>query len=72
MIYLDGQMVGGLTGNQREIELNEIYRGEHTLNTEVQDADGSVVEKGNAVTFTVQQTSIQNPNNPNVPVPTPR
>jgi len=72
MIYLDGQMVGGLTGNQREIELNEIYRGEHALHAEVHDADGSVVEKGNAVTFTVQQTSIQNPNNPNIPVPSPR
>jgi len=72
MIYLDGQMAGGLTGNQREKELNEIYRGEHTLQAEVHDAEGGVVEKGDAVTFTVQQTSIQNPNNPNVPVPTPR
>jgi len=72
MIYLDGQVVGGLTGNQREIKLNEIYRGEHALHAEVHNADGSVVEKGNAVTFTVQQTSIQNPNNPNISVPTPR
>jgi len=72
MIYLDGQVVGGLTGNQREIKLNEIYRGEHALHAEVHNADGSVVEKGNAVTFTVQQTAIQNPNNPNISVPTPR
>jgi hypothetical protein len=71
MVYLDGRRVGDLAGNKREIELNEIFRGEHALHAEVHDADGSVVEKGDAVTFTVQQTSIQNPNNPNVPGPTP-
>jgi len=72
MIYLDGQVVGNLTGNQRATELTGINRGEHTLNTEVRDASGDIVGTGNAVNFMVQQTSVQNPNNPNVPRPTPR
>jgi hypothetical protein len=67
MIYLNDQMVEGLTGNQRETELTEVFRGEHTLRAEVRDASGGVVGNGNAVKFTVKQTSIQNPNNPNVP-----
>lgn len=73
MIYLNDQMVEGLTGNKRETQLTEVFRGEHTLRAEVRDAGGSVISKGNSVTFTVKQTSIQNPNNPNVPpVPTPQ
>ena len=72
MVYLDGQVVASLTGNQRSAELTSIERGEHTLTTEVRNGAGDVVGTGNAVTFTVQQTSVQNPNNPNVPVPTPR
>jgi hypothetical protein len=72
MIYLNDQMVEGLTGNEREMELTEVFRGEHTLRAEVRGAGGGIVANGNSVTFTVQQTSIQNPNNPNVPRPTPR
>jgi len=67
MIFLDGKMVEGLGGNKRDTELTEVYRGEHTLRAEVRSAGGSVVANGNAVTFTVMQTSIQNPNNPNAP-----
>jgi hypothetical protein len=72
MIYLDGQVVGNLTGNQRATELTGINRGEHKLNAEVRDASGDIVGTGNTVNFTVQQTSVQNPNNPNVARPTPR
>jgi len=73
MIYLDGKMIEGLTGNKRELELKEVYRGDHTLQVEIRDASGNVIGKGSSVTFTVKQTSILNPNNPNVPpVPAPR
>jgi len=72
MIYLDDKMVGGLTGNKREMEMTEVFRGDHTLHAEVRDAIGVVVGKGNSVMFTVKQTSIQNPSSPNVPpVPAP-
>ncbi len=63
MIYLNDQMVEGLTGSKRDASLTEVYRGEHTLRTEVRDAAGNTVAKGNMVSFTVKQTSIQNPNN---------
>ena len=72
MIYLDGQVVASLTGNQRSAQLSGIERGQHTLSTEVRDGSGDVVSTGNSVTFTVQQTSALNPNNPNVPGPAPR
>jgi len=72
MIFLDDRMVEGLTGSRREAELTEVFRGDHTLRAEVRDAAGDVIADGNSVTFTVQQTSILNPNNPNVPpVPAP-
>jgi Domain of unknown function (DUF4124) len=72
MVYLDGQVAANLNGSQRSAELTGIERGEHTLTTEVRNADGDVVGTGNAVTFMVQQTSVQNPNNPNIPTPAPR
>lgn len=64
MIYLNDQMVAGLTGNERETELTEVFRGEHTLRVEVRNPAGGVVASGNSVTFTVKQQSIQNPNRP--------
>jgi hypothetical protein len=72
MVYLDNKAVARLTGNQRDTELTEVFRGEHTLRTEVLDSTGSVVAKSNSVPFTVKQTSIQNQNNPNIPTPGPR
>jgi len=71
-VYLDGQQVASLTGNSRQTELTDVYRGEHTLRADVRDAGGRVVAKGNSVAFTVKQTSTQNPNNPNIARPTPR
>jgi len=65
-IYLDNRAVARLTGNQREVELTDVFRGEHTLRSEVIDSAGSVVAKSDSVSFTVKQTSIQNPSNPNL------
>ena len=64
MVYLDGKMVEGLTGNQREVSLTDVFRGEHTLRTEVRDGGGGVVTSGDSITFTVKQTSTQNPSRP--------
>jgi hypothetical protein len=72
MIYLDNRAVASLTGTQREAELTDVFRGEHTLRSEVADSTGSVVAKSDSVSFTVKQTSIQNPNNPNIPRSGPR
>jgi len=72
IIYLDGQQVDSLAGSVRQTELTNVFRGEHTLRSEVQDRGGRVIAEGNSVAFTVKQTSTQNPNNPNIARPTPR
>jgi hypothetical protein len=66
MIYLDDLLVESLTGNKRDMELTQVFRGEHTLHATVRDANGEVVGRGNSVSFTVKQTSIQNPNKLNL------
>ena len=65
-LFLDGQSVAGLDGGQTSFQLTDIDRGTHALRAEVHDADGNGLFKSVAVSFTVQQTSVQNPNNPNV------
>ncbi len=71
-LYLDGQEVQQLTRGRTQVSLSDVFRGEHTLRADVQDANGNSVAQTD-VSFTVNQTSIQNPNNPNAPPrPTPR
>lgn len=41
----------------------EVFRGTHTLQAVIVDANGNDLLRSLAVTFHVQQTSIQNPNN---------
>lgn len=70
-LYLDDRVVetgaGGL-----QAQLTELTRGVHVLRAEVRDRTGTVLIRSQPRTFVVQQTSIQNPNNPaNVPTPTP-
>lgn len=67
VIYLDDEVVARLTGSDRKTELTQVYRGEHTLQAEVRDSGGAIVAGSVPVKFTVQQTSIQHPNNPNAP-----
>lgn len=74
-IVLDGEPVETLTAGRTKTQLREVFRGQHTLIAEVRDSAGGVVDTSEAVKFTVQQTSIQNPSNPlapSVPTPTPR
>ncbi len=72
IIYLDGQEVDSLTGPKRQTGLTNVFRGEHTLRTDIRDREGRVFAESDSVAFTVKQTSIQNPNNPNIARPTPR
>lgn len=59
--YLDGQHLGiGATGMQFTVP--DVFRGMHTLQAVIVDADGHEVLKSRSITFMVQQTSIQNPN----------
>ena len=46
--------------------LPNVFRGTHTLQVVVSDAAGSEIMRSPVRTFHVQQTSIRNPNNPNV------
>ena len=58
--YLDGQLIDvGATGAQ--FQLTDVFRGTHTLQAVVLDSSGGEVLRSLAVTFMVQQTSIQNP-----------
>jgi hypothetical protein len=63
LLFLDDQMVSELAGEQRSFQLSEVFRGTHSLRAEVHDANGDGVFRSIAITFTVQQTSVQNQNN---------
>jgi hypothetical protein len=65
-VYLDGER-RNLNTTSTRVTLPEVWRGVHTLQAIVLDASGRELTRSLAVTFMVQQTSIQNPNNPNVP-----
>ncbi len=69
-VYLDGTLTDlGASGPQ--FQLTDVVRGLHTLQAVILGADGEEILRSLAVTFMVQQTSIQYPNNPNRPRPQP-
>jgi hypothetical protein len=70
-LFLDGQLVDGLASSGLNFKLTEVVRGTHALRAEVQTSRGISLIESPSVVFTVQQTSIQNQNNPNVPLPSP-
>jgi hypothetical protein len=65
-VYLDGQRQN-LTVTSTEFSVPDVFRGVHTMQAVVLDAEGNEVVRSLTVTFMVQQTSILNPNNPNAP-----
>ena len=72
-VYIDGAR-RNLASTQTQFTVPEVYRGVHTLQAVIVDSSGTELVRSLAVTFMVQQTSIQNPNNrtpanPNVPRP---
>ena len=52
--------------------IDNVVRGVHTLRAAVEDREGNLIQETPTVRFYVQQVSLLNPNNPNVPRPTPR
>ena len=66
-LYLDGQSVNGVPARATSFTIDQVFRGEHTLRAAVEDSGGRRLIESPTVRFFVQQTSIQNPNNPNRP-----
>ena len=66
-LLLDGDEVATLSAGQTRTQLQSVPRGQHRLSVEVRGSNNALVSNGNAVSFTVQQISILNPNNPNAP-----
>jgi hypothetical protein len=62
-LMLDGQR-RNLNATGLQLSIQEVFRGVHTLSAVIVDASGMEIARSPATTFTVQQTSIQNPNAP--------
>ena len=61
-LILDGQSVGG--GRSTAITLTDMERGTHSIQAVVKNSDGKVVARSNSVTFTLQRTSVNQPQRP--------
>jgi hypothetical protein len=59
--YLDGQRVV-TAATSLQFSIPDVFRGLHTLQAVIADADGREVRRSPTVTFMVQQTSVINPN----------
>ena len=71
-LYLDGAAIDGLPPGSTQARLTEVFRGSHSLRAEVLNGSGTSLIQSDTVNFVVQATSVQNPNNPSVPRPSPR
>ncbi|MEO0997514.1 MAG: DUF4124 domain-containing protein, partial [Pseudomonadota bacterium] len=58
LIY-DGQQLSGLPTDQLDIQLDEVYRGEHTIQAEIENIDGDTLIQSSVRTFYVRQNSIR-------------
>lgn len=65
LLYLDGQRVDAVASGGVQFTLTDVVRGQHELRAEVHGAAGVKLIESRTVAFTVQQTSLLNPNNPN-------
>lgn len=70
-LYLDGQPAAMLGPGRSGTRLSEVYRGAHTLEAEVLDPAGASLFRSSPLSFSVRQTSLENPVNPLLPQPTP-
>ena len=77
-VYLDGKRLN-LNSTSTSLTVPDVFRGSHTMQAVIIGQRGEEVLRSLATLFMVQQTSIQNPNNPNAPArpqppprPTPR
>jgi hypothetical protein len=62
-VILDGQR-RNLNTASLQVTLPDVFRGTHTLQAVVIDANGAEVMRSPTRNFIVQQNSIQNPNSP--------
>lgn len=60
-LFLDGNPVEGVPQGSVQFSIGEVWRGEHTLRAAIFDAGGRELASSEAITFYVQQTSIQGP-----------
>ncbi len=67
-LYLDGELAA-TPAMSRQFQLTDVFRGQHTLQAVIVDAQGTEILRSVPVTVMVQQTSLLNPNNPNVRPP---
>jgi hypothetical protein len=70
-VFLDGER-RNLNSTGTDLGLDNVDRGVHTVQAVVVDQTGAEVLRSLATTFMVQQTSIQNPQNPQRPRPQPK
>ncbi len=68
--FLDGELTD-LGARSAQFQVPEVYRGIHTLQAVILDGAGSEVLRSLAVTFMVQQTSVNFPQNRNNPASRP-
>ncbi len=64
IVTLDGQRVPGVPANGGQFTISPVDRGTHSIQMTVQDSSGKTVCSSTAVTFHVNQPSLQNPQRP--------
>ena len=64
VVTLDGQRVPGVPANGGQFTISPVDRGTHSIQMTVQDASGATLCSSPAVTFHVQQPSLQSPTRP--------
>jgi hypothetical protein len=70
-LMYDGERLN-LAASGASFTLNEVFRGIHTVQAVIVDGSNTVLLRSLPVQFMVQQTSLQNPNNPNSALNRPR
>lgn len=63
-VKLDGEPVGGVPEADTDFTIGNVYRGEHTLQASIVDAQGRELASSQPVRFYVHETSLLNPGNP--------
>jgi hypothetical protein len=64
VVTLDGQRVPGVPASGGQFTISPVDRGTHSIQMTVQDSSGATVCSSPAVTFHVQQPSLQSPTRP--------
>jgi hypothetical protein len=64
LLLMDGARVPNFPAAGGSVTISSVDRGEHSLQAVVQDSNGKVLCQSAAVTFSITQPSVLNPNNP--------